>query len=99
MKRTGCIINISRGKIVQEDKLIEELSHGWIAGAGLDTFEKEPLPENSELWAFKNAIITPHIAGLTPYYLDRLTSIFCENLNRFTSKQILINIVDKTLGY
>jgi D-2-hydroxyacid dehydrogenase (NADP+) len=99
MKRTGCVINISRGKIVQEDKLIEALKHGWIAGAGLDTFEKEPLPNNSALWNFKNVIITPHTAGLTPYYLERLTDIFCENLNRFMNKQTLMNIVNKALGY
>jgi phosphoglycerate dehydrogenase-like enzyme len=99
MKRTSYLINVSRGKIVQEDKLVEALKQGWIAGAGLDTFENEPLPESSELWSFKNVIITPHIAGLTPYYEERLTSIFCENLNRFTRKEPMINVVDKTLGY
>jgi phosphoglycerate dehydrogenase-like enzyme len=99
MKRTGYLINVSRGKIVQEDKLIEALKMGWIAGAGLDTFENEPLPESSELWSFKNVIITPHVAGLTPYYMERLTDIFCENLNRFIRNQPLVNVVDKTLGY
>jgi D-2-hydroxyacid dehydrogenase (NADP+) len=99
MKRTGYLINVSRGKIVQEDKLVEALKRGWIAGAGLDTFENEPLPESSKLWGFKNVIITPHVAGLTPYYEERTTSIFCENLNRFIHKQPLINVVDKTLGY
>jgi D-2-hydroxyacid dehydrogenase (NADP+) len=99
MKRTGYLINVSRGKIVQEDKLIEALKQGWIAGAGLDTFENEPLPERSELWGFRNVIITPHVAGLTPYYMERLTSIFQENLSRFINKQPLINVVDKTVGY
>ena len=99
MKRTGYLINVSRGKIVQESKLIEALKQGWIAGAGLDTFESEPLPETSELWGIKNVIITPHIAGLTPYYMERLTNIFCENLHRFILEQPLMNVVDKTLGY
>jgi len=99
MKRTGYLINMSRGKIVREDKLIEALKKGWIAGAGLDTFENEPLPKNSELWGFKNVIITPHIAGLTPFYMERLTNIFCENLDRFIHKEPLINVVDKVLGY
>jgi D-2-hydroxyacid dehydrogenase (NADP+) len=99
MKQTGYLINVSRGKIVQESKLIEALKQGWIAGAGLDTFESEPLPESSELWSFKNVIITPHIAGLTPYYMERLTNIFCENLHRFILEQPLMNVVDKTLGY
>jgi D-2-hydroxyacid dehydrogenase (NADP+) len=99
MKQRGYLINVSRGKIVQEDKLIEALKKGWIAGAGLDTFENEPLPESSELWGFKNVIITPHVAGQTPYYMERLTNIFCENLSRFIREQPLINVVDKTLGY
>lgn len=99
MKQRGYLINVSRGKIVQEDKLIEALKKGWIAGAGLDTFENEPLPESSELWGFKNVIITPHVAGQTPYYMERLTNIFCENLSRFIHEQPLINVVDKTLGY
>jgi phosphoglycerate dehydrogenase-like enzyme len=99
MKRTGYLINVSRGKIVQENKLIEALKKGWIAGAGLDTFESEPLPKNSELWGFKNVIITPHIAGQTPFYMERLTNIFCENLDRFIHKKPLINVVDKVLGY
>jgi phosphoglycerate dehydrogenase-like enzyme len=99
MKRTGYLINVSRGKIVQEDKLIKALKQEWIAGAGLDTFENEPLPEDSELWKLKNVIITPHVAGLTPHYLERLTDLFCENLNRFLHGQPLINVVDKPLGY
>ena len=99
MKRTGYLINVSRGRIIQEKKLIKALRQDWIAGAGLDTFENEPLPEDSELWGFKNVIITPHIAGLTPYYEERLTNIFCENLKRFINKQPMINLVNKTLGY
>jgi len=99
MRRTSYLINVSRGKIVQENKLIKALKKGWIAGAGLDTFENEPLPESSELWGLRNVIITPHIAGLTPYYMDRVTGIFCENLNRYIHNQPLINVVDKMLGY
>ena len=99
MRRTSYLINVSRGKIVQENKLIKALKKRWIAGAGLDTFENEPLPESSELWGLRNVIITPHIAGLTPYYMDRVTGIFCENLNRYIHNQPLINVVDKMLGY
>ena len=99
MKRTAYLINVSRGKIVREDELVEALKQGRIAGAGLDTFENEPLSVNSELWDFKNVIITPHVAGLTPHYMERLTAIFCENLNRFLQEQPLINVVDKNLGY
>ncbi|MFX0097247.1 MAG: D-2-hydroxyacid dehydrogenase [Candidatus Hodarchaeota archaeon] len=99
MRKTSYLINISRGKVVQEDKLIQALKEGWIAGAGLDVFETEPLPASSELWKMKNVIITPHLAGATPLYLERLTDIFCENLGRFLKKEPLINVVDKNIGY
>ncbi len=99
MKRTGYLINVSRGKIVQEDKLVQALKEGWIAGAGLDTFEREPLPQDSELWGMKNVIITPHVAGSTTHYYERLTDIFCENLKRFMRNESLVNVVDKTVGY
>lgn len=99
MKKTGYLINVSRGRIVQEDRLAQALKEGWIAGAGLDTFENEPLPQDSELWGLENVIITPHVAGLTPHYLERLTSIFCENLTRFLRNEPLANVVDKALGY
>jgi phosphoglycerate dehydrogenase-like enzyme len=99
MKPTAYLINTGRGDVVQEDKLIKALKEGWIAGAALDTFADEPLPENSPLWDMQNVVITPHVAGLTPYYLDRLIEIFCENLKRFMNNEQLVNVVDKKRGY
>ncbi len=99
MKRSAVIINIARGPMIREDLLITALQEGWIAGAGLDVFEKEPLPENSPLWDMKNVIVTPHWAGATPYYIDRLIDIFTENLKRYQAGEPLINRVDKRLGY
>jgi len=99
MKETAYIINIGRGAIIQEQALIRALQEGWIAGAGLDVFELEPLPEDSPLWDMENVIVTPHYAGLTPYYADRVVEIFTENLRRYQAGQPLINEVDKRLGY
>ena len=99
MKPTAYLINASRGEVVKEDKLIQALNEGWIAGAGLDTFEIEPLAKDSPLWKMSNVIITPHVAGLTPYYPERLLNVFCENLERFINNENLINVVDKTRGY
>jgi D-2-hydroxyacid dehydrogenase (NADP+) len=65
----------------------------------LDTFAVEPLPKDSPLWGMKNVIITPHVAGFTPHYPERLTDLFCENLKRFIRNEELINVVDKTRGY
>merc|ERR1711991_1148341 len=65
MKKTAFLINTSRGSIVNEDDLIIALSTNEIAGAGLDVFEKEPLPENNKLRFLPNALLTPHIGYVT----------------------------------
>ena len=65
MKKTAFLINTSRGPIVNEDDLIIALSTNEIAGAGLDVFEKEPLPENSKLRFLPNALLTPHLGYVT----------------------------------
>jgi D-2-hydroxyacid dehydrogenase (NADP+) len=68
MKPSACIINIARGGVVDEAALVRALKEGWIAGAGLDVFEQEPLPAESELWGLENVIISPHISGGTEIY-------------------------------
>ena len=65
MKKTSFLINTSRGPIINEDDLIIALSTNEIAGAGLDVFEKEPLPENNKLRFLPNALLTPHIGYVT----------------------------------
>jgi phosphoglycerate dehydrogenase-like enzyme len=99
MKESAYLINIARGEVVDEDALITALKERWIAGAALDVAKTEPLPETSELWELDNVIITPHVAGSTPYYWERATAIFVENLRRFLRGQELINVVDKEKGY
>ena len=99
MKKSACIINIARGPIIQEKALIRALKAGWIAGAGLDVFETEPLPESSPLWDLENVVITHHAAGTSPHHLDRRITIFLENLKRYQAGDALINVVDKQLGY
>ncbi len=91
--------SIARGSIVQEKALIRALQEGWIAGAGLDVFETEPLPEDSPLWEMENVTITGHYAGATPFYFDRVMEIFLENLRRYQRGEPLINQVDKQRGY
>jgi len=99
MRKDAILINVSRGRIVQEQVLVKALREGKIGGAGLDVFEEEPLPFSSELWDMENVIITPHVAGSTPHYWARVCDIFCENLKRYTSGQPLINVIDKKAGY
>jgi len=99
MKPTAYVVNIGRGGTIQEDALTQALQEGWIAGAGLDVFETEPLPEDSPLWAMDNVLITSHYAGLTPRYNKRAMAIFLDNLRRYRAGQPLRNVVDKELGY
>jgi len=99
MKSTAYIVNIGRGGTIQEDVLIHALQEGWIAGAGLDVFATEPLPESSPLWDMENMIITGHYAGMTPCYDERALAIFLDNLQRYRAGQSLRNVVDKKRGY
>lgn len=99
MKKTAYLINIARGKIIDQKALITALKKKQIAGAGLDVFEVEPLPYDSELWNMKNVIVTPHIAGETIHYWQRAVPIFCENLKRYLGQRPLINLIDKKAGY
>ncbi len=99
MKPTAHVINIGRGGIVREDGLVRALREGWIAGAGLDVFETEPLPEDSALWEMENVIITAHYAGATPCYTERAMGIFLDNLQRYRAGEALRNVVDKRIGY
>ena len=66
MKRDAYLVNVARGGVVDEAALVNVLRAGWIAGAGLDVFEHEPLPPDSPLWEMTNVIITGHYAGVTP---------------------------------
>jgi phosphoglycerate dehydrogenase-like enzyme len=99
MKPTAFLINIARGKIVDQPALIEALRAGKLAGAGLDVTNPEPLPKESPLWEMDNVIITPHHAGQSPKAPRRVFELFCENLKRFVAGEPLINVVDKTRGY
>jgi phosphoglycerate dehydrogenase-like enzyme len=98
-KPTAYVFNIGRGGTIQEKALIQALQNGWIAGAGLDVFESEPLPEDSPLWDMENVIVTAHYAGLTPQYEARAIEIFIDNLRRYREGKPLKNVVDKKLGY
>ncbi|MCP4422152.1 MAG: D-2-hydroxyacid dehydrogenase, partial [Chloroflexi bacterium] len=83
MKSTAFLVNVGRGAIVNEADLVRGLKKGWLAGAGLDVFETEPLPDSSPLWEMDNVIMTPHISGFTPHYNERVSDIFVENLRRY----------------
>jgi phosphoglycerate dehydrogenase-like enzyme len=82
MKPSAYLINVARGKVVDEPALVEALTAGGIAGAALDCVWEEPLPESSPLWTVPNAFITPHSAGETQKYEDNVIDLLIENLER-----------------
>jgi phosphoglycerate dehydrogenase-like enzyme len=99
MKRTAVLINIARGQLVKEQELIDALQAGIIGGAGLDVFEKEPLPPSSPLWEMENVILTPHSAGIFHRLDQNSGNFFIEQLQRYVKGEKLKNIVDKQRGY
>jgi phosphoglycerate dehydrogenase-like enzyme len=99
MRPTARLINISRGAVIDETALVRALKEGWIAGAALDVFEQEPLAPDSELWGMDNVILTPHISGGTPVYMERAVELFSENLRRYLAGEPLRNAVDLKRGY
>lgn len=99
MRPDAYLINVGRGTLVNEPDLIEALREKKIAGAGLDVFENEPLPEDSPFWDLENVLITPHTAGMTEKLWERHYQLFSENLRRFLGGEPLLGLVDKKGGY
>jgi phosphoglycerate dehydrogenase-like enzyme len=98
MKRGVVLINVSRGKVVDTEALVAALDSGQVAAAGLDVTDPEPLPKDHPLWS-RHAIITPHSAGQSPGGERRRHELFRENLRRFAAGEMLLNVVDKKVGY
>jgi phosphoglycerate dehydrogenase-like enzyme len=99
MRRDALLVNVSRGKLVDETALVKALAAGIIGGAALDVFEHEPLDPQSALWTLPNVLVTPHMAGFRPDHWDAVTALFADNLRRFEAGQRLLNVVDKVAGY
>jgi phosphoglycerate dehydrogenase-like enzyme len=99
MKRDAWLINVARGRLVDDNALVRALREHRIGGAALDTFRDEPLPQSSPYWELPNVILTPHTAWSSARVLDRSIELFCDNLVRFSRGQELRNVVDPAAGY
>jgi phosphoglycerate dehydrogenase-like enzyme len=99
MKRDAWLINVARGRLVDDTALVRALRDNRIGGAALDTFRDEPLPPGSAYWELPNVILTPHTAWSSARVLDRSIDLFCDNLVRFSRGEPLRNVVDPAAGY
>ncbi|GAB6927029.1 phosphoglycerate dehydrogenase [Paenibacillus sp. JCM 10914] len=100
MKDSAFFVNVGRGPTVVTDDLLEALTSGKLAGAGLDVFEEEPLPSDHPLWGLHNVIITPHTAGNTERYAERTVEIFLDNLAAYVKGDPLPrNVIDYNKEY
>jgi phosphoglycerate dehydrogenase-like enzyme len=99
MKASAYLINIGRGDLIDEEALLTALRERKIAGAVLDVFQTEPLPEDHPFWEMENVFVTPHISGNFEGYLERVGRQFAQNLARYVRGGTLMNVVDKQRGY
>ncbi len=99
VKPGAWLINVARGRLIDERALIRALREGELGGAVLDTFRDEPLPAMSSFYDLPNVIVTPHTAWSSGRVLDRSVELFCENLRRFAKGDPLLNVVDPNAGY
>ena len=99
MKPSAWLINVARGRLIDERALLNALRDGQIGGAILDTFRDEPLPPSSPFYDLSNVIVTPHTSWSSGRVLDRSVELFCDNLRRYAAGEPLLNVVDPTAGY
>ncbi|HIC87764.1 MAG TPA: D-glycerate dehydrogenase, partial [Aquificae bacterium] len=94
MKPTAILVNTARGAVVDTNALVKALKEGWIAGAGLDVFEQEPLPPDHPLTKLPNVVLAPHIGSATKEARERMTCAVLENLLAFKRGEVPPNLVN-----
>ena len=99
MKPTAILINVARGKVVDEQALIDCLRNGRIRAAALDVYEQEPLAKDHPFYLMDNVFLSPHVAGAIQGYDEKVVDVFVANLGRYLSGQSLLNQVNWALEY
>lgn len=99
MKPGAVLINVARGRLIDEEALLDALNAGRLRGAGLDVFRTEPLPDGHPFYSHPRVIMTPHVSATTRRFWDRETDLITENIGRFVRGEPLRNLVDKHAGY
>lgn len=99
MKPAAVLINVGRGRIVDEVALVDALEEGRLGGAALDVFTSEPLPGDHPLWSAPNTVITPHMSAYSERFWGRQLALILDNLERYLAGRPLVNVVDREAGY
>ncbi len=99
MKSNAVVINVGRGPVISEAALVKALQEKRIKGAGLDVFDKEPLPQDHPYWKLDNVLLSPHCADHTATWMEEAMEFFIANFERFVKGEPLENVVDKHAGY
>ena len=99
MKPGAILVNMARGKMVDENALVDALECGRLDSAALDVTPDEPPAADSRLWHAPRLIVTPHVGGQSSRRIDAMTEFFCDNLRRYLRGEPLVNLVDKRLGF
>ncbi|EPC04225.1 hypothetical protein L861_02610 [Litchfieldella anticariensis FP35 = DSM 16096] len=99
LKPQALLIDISRGGVVNGDAVLRALDNGILQGAVLDVFEEQPLPKESSLWKRDDVLITPHVSGTTPFYLERAIGVFVENLRAQQQGLPFTTPISTEMGY
>jgi len=101
MKESAVLINIARGAVLDEEALVTHLQEGKLKMAVLDVFSEEPLPKSSPFWQLENCLVTPHMSGRSPFYMERALEIFHHNLTAYDkeAESDMMNVIDCRRGY
>ena len=99
MREDAWLINVARGRLIDEIALRRALESGWIGGAVLDVFSEEPLGPDSPFYSTPNLIITPHTSWASDRVAERTVELFVSNLHAYRSGEPMRNVVDLEAGY
>ena len=101
MKKGSYILNVGRGNSIDQEAVIDALNAGHLAGAALDVFRQEPVPQEDPSWTTEGLLFTPHCSGkmTMTYTRETLVNTFCDNLTRFCRGEEMVHVVDRALGY
>lgn len=99
MKRGAVLVNVARGRVLDEEALLEALNAGHLRGAALDVFHAEPLPQGHPFYRHPRVLVTPHVSATTRRFWEREADLIADNIARFAGGEPLRNLVDKSAGY